>query len=704
MNHGIESSTPNEYAMRDGLARTLSPRTVAIVGVSENSPWAASAQGTLDSDAEVIFVHPKFDVLWGKRSYPDLAAIGRPVDAVFSALSAERTVRLVDEAVATGCGGIVTIAGGFAESGTAGLALQERMKGAALAAGLPIIGPNGVGMINVPRRLNLTILPAFERRVGGVSAVTHSGAMLGAIAAAANRAGGAGFNLLISAGNEAVTDIADYLDYLVDDPATRVIVLGIEKIRRPDAFFAAARRAHEAGKPIVAIKLGRSERGMRMAQSHTGTLTGDAWIYEVALKQANIQLALDVDELIDRVQFLDQLPSDKWSAVNGLSVLTLTGGFATMASDIAADEQINMPEVERLVDWLSKTIPGATVPNPLDATGFTGSQPEVWQEILDTYAAAPEFDSYLLLSQFADWDRFSAKIADPFAAVAEASKKAFILSPLAGPPGAWTNSYVDRGVAVGNGIRGSLRGIQTMARFVRSRSQSHANDASEVPLLPRPSAMCVDVPEGRMLPFAATMERLADVGIPIAPYKLLGETDSIAAPLFSGPYVVKLADVAHRTEYGAVKIGVSATDLAPTIDELRALAVRNNLPPLVAIQPAIKGFGEAFVGAKGQTELGPLVVLGLGGIFVEVLKKAGGRLAPFSAQEAAALIDEFTETGLINGFRGQPAWDRDQLTQILVATGRLAAGGREWLASMDINPLIFGPDGFVAVDALLLIS
>lgn len=695
---------PAQEKTRSALARTLSPRTVAIVGIGETSPWAGSAQRTLEADCDVVFVHPKYETVFGRPCFPDLASVGRSVDVVFSAVSAERTIDLVEQAVAAGCGGLVTIAGGFAETGPEGAELQERMRQAAVAGGMPVVGPNGVGIINLARRLRLTMLPPFVARAGGVSVVAHSGAILGALAAAANRAGGVGFNLMISAGNEAVTDMADYLDYLVDDPETRVIALGIEKIRRPQAFFAAARRAREAGKPIMAIKLGRSARGLRMAASHTGTLTGDAWTYEVAMSQANIQMAHDVDELLDRVQLLDQLPPERWSEIRGLSVLTMTGGFATMASDIAADEKIDMPEVERLSEWIGTVVPGATVPNPLDATGFVGSRPDIWLTVLSAYKDTPEFDSYIFLSQFADWDEGSAsRLVAPFSEIAQISTKPFIVSPLAGIAGAWMDRYRAEGLAVGNGLRGSLRGLQAMSRFVRSNPASFVDDAEVVPALSRPAARLIDVAEGKMLPFADTMKLLADVGIPVAPHYLIElEQDDYAVP-FDGPYVVKLADVAHRTEHGAVKVNVAADSLTMTVAELRAIAAKDNLPSLVAIQPMVKSAGEAFIGIKGNTELGPLVVFGLGGIFVEVLKKVGGRMAPFGENCALELIDEFTETGLIDGFRGQAAWDRAALARILVGAANLAAGGRDWIDSIDINPMLWTADGYCAVDGLCLL-
>jgi acetate---CoA ligase (ADP-forming) len=226
-----------------------------------------------------------------------------------------------------------------------------------------------------------------------------------------------------------------------------------------------------------------------------------------------------------------------------------------------------------------------------------------------------------------------------------------------------------------------------------------------VPRLPRPAATPVREPEGDLLPFAETMRLLAEHGIPVAPHVIVpAGADGPAGEIpFAGPYVVKLADVAHRTEHNAVRLGVSADGISGAIAELRAIAASEYLAAAVTIQPMISASGEALLGIQGESELGPLVAFGLGGIFTEALGKVGGRMAPFGPDQAHALIEEFRDVQVMHGFRGRPAWDLDALAGILVAAGQLAAGGRDWIASLDVNPLLYGSDGFQAVDALLLL-
>jgi len=679
------------------LQRLLDPRSIAVIGISEGSGFADSVRRSLAADAEFFFVHPRAERVFGHATYPDLASVGRPVDAVFSVVAAERTVDVVRDAVRIGAGGVVTVAGGYAESGPEGLRLQQAMAEHALAANMPVIGPNGVGMVNVPRKLDLCILADFARRPGGLSVAMHSGAMIEALAASAWRAGGVGFNLMVSAGNEAVTDIADYLNHFAADDATRVIALVIETIRRPDAFFSAAARCLQAGKPIVALKLGRSERSQRMAASHTGTLTGDAWVYDVAFEQAGIQRADDIDDLVDRVQFLEQLPPRRWTPVKGLAVLTGTGGFAQLASDLASEESVDIPEAVALRPFVESMIPGCTIANPLDATGFINGSDDRWSRIVGEFVNSGHFDTYLFAGQHADWDR-GEPMAKPFVAAGRDGDGAFVIAPLAGHAGSWLDPYRSAEVAVGNGLRGSLRGISTMARFMRKRRNARVNSAADVPALHRPHARALRQSGGQLFPFDATMRLLALAGIPTAPYHLIDEGSPPVLPPFDGPFVVKLADLAHRTEHGAVRLDVSAADLAQAVVELRDLAVGQGLPSNIAVQPMVYGHGEAFIGLRGSTELGPVVAFGLGGVFVEVLGRVGGRMAPMSERDAAELLAEFDDLGVLQGFRGGREWDRSALVEVLTAAGRLAAAGRDWIESIDVNPLIVTDTGLVAVD------
>lgn len=688
----------------EALRRVLNPQTIAVVGLRDGSPFVKSFMPTLTSDTTIYYVNPKHAEVLGQRTVSSLSDIAGPIDAVYCVTSAPVAVAVVEEAAKLDVGGVVLVSSGYAEMGDAsGLELQERLAAAAQSSGMAVIGPNGLGYTNIPRNIGLTIAADHRHRAGGLSIASQSGALLSGVVMAAWDRPQVGLNLVISAGNEAVTDLADYVDYLASDPQTTSIGLVIEKIRRPEAFFAAARRALRAGKPIVALKLARSSRTQEMAASHTGALTGDAWVYDVAFRQLGIGVARDPEELIDRLAIIDQLGEKYHAAGSNLAIITSTGGYSSMAMDLALDEQIQVPELDHLRGWIENLIPGVHVPNPLDTTPM--GLPHV-EQILERYTAAEDVDAVLNIHPLSDADEapYMGALLQKFVDAAHQTGKPFLVTNCAGALGGWAQSIVDASpaAAAGHGVRATLRGLQTLAEFSRRRATTGLTPGRAEPVS-RPPEATIPTPEGAMLPFAASMDLLASRGIPVAPYQLVAGDAQIPVPGFAGPYVVKLADVGHRTEHGAVELGVAASELPDAVARMRDIATRDSLPAVVAVQPMVKVRGEAFIGIQ-STELGPMVVFGLGGVMVEVLNRIGGRMAPFSRAEAEDLIAEFEDARLMHGFRGQPPWDLEALAELLVRVGDFAAGSSQWLGSLDINPLVVTEDGFAAVDALCLIK
>ncbi|HEV3328967.1 MAG TPA: acetate--CoA ligase family protein, partial [Acidimicrobiales bacterium] len=225
-----------------------------------------------------------------------------------------------------------------------------------------------------------------------------------------------------------------------------------------------------------------------------------------------------------------------------------------------------------------------------------------------------------------------------------------------------------------------------------------------VSAIERPSTALLDADGESMLTFVDSMALLVRAGFEVAPYEIVLPGAAAPTTRLVGPLVVKLADVAHRTEHGAVLLGVPPDGLASAVAHLRDLAHASGLPPTVVVQPQLRGHGEVFLGLSGTSELGPLVAFGLGGVFVEVLRRVSGRIAPFTQTDALEMIAEFDDLGVADGFRGGPPWDRSHLGALLVAAGDLAAGGRHWLRTFDVNPLIQTDTGFVAVDGVCFVE
>ncbi|HEX9494752.1 MAG TPA: acetate--CoA ligase family protein [Candidatus Limnocylindria bacterium] len=687
------------------LRRFMDPRSIAIVGARDNPGTAALVTKMADAGIELFLVNPNRPELFGAKTYPKLEAIGAPVDAVLAMVNAEVSVAVAAEAAAIDAGGVVVGAAGFGEAGKAGAALQERLSTVAAKAGMPVLGPNCLGFINATSGAWVSMTPSFPLRRGSIGVISHSGALLRPSMSAAEQRR-IGFSFLISAGNEAVTDMADYVEFLADDPSTRVICLIVEMVRRPQALLAAVDRAVAGGKAVLALRLARGERARAVARSHTGSLVGDGRAYDVAFRQHSIVLAHDLDDLFDRASLLDQIPTERWTAVRGLGVITASGGGAGLISDLSEAENVPLPAPPELAASLGPIIPGLTIPNPLDMTGFAVGNPESVDAIFRAFDAAPEFDTDLVVWGLSAHDEaFGKTMIDGLLKHAASSDRLHLLSAVDGSqPAAWTERVRTAGVGVGHGLRGTLRGLATMRAVARGRERSATLPILHTQPIARPSAKAVQVPEGAMLPFATAMSLLRGSGIPAAPFRVL---DGSAVPdpstlPFPAPYVVKLADVAHRSEVGAVRLNVTEATLADAVQELQALAARSGLAPAIVVQPQLKSSGEAFLGIQ-STELGPLVLFGIGGTMVELIRRISMRIAPFGPREAAELIDELDAPQLFTGFRGQRPWDRGELEKILIATSRLAAGSTAWLGSLDVNPLVLTADGFVAVDCLCLL-
>ena len=444
-----------------------------------------------------------------------------------------------------------------------------------------------------------------------------------------------------------------------------------------------------------------------MTQSHTGTVIGDAWVYDVAFRQAGIDTATEVDELVDRAavpRAAAQRQVDR--ALRGLGVLTGTGGFATMTADLAETESIDVPEIPELTAWVQGLIPSLRCSNPLDATGVILSNLDIWDQLVTTYAARPELDALIFLSQFAPWDTRNRRFSDRFAEVSASSDKPFLLSPARRPGGG-----VDRGVparlrhrdrqrAAGHPPRPAVPVEVHATAAVTPRSARRLGAPSRATR--RPTLL---ERRGAMLTFADSMALFARAGIDVAPYEVVLPEDDPPTTSLSGPLVVKLADVAHRTEHDAVLLGVGRRGSPEAV--ARPPHRRASAGCRHGRRPAAARAGTA----RSSSGLRRLRARPRGGV------RAGGRLRRGAAtreradSRRSAQDDAARDDRRVRRPRQSPtgsAADRPgtgpQLAGSLVAAGDLAAGARDWLRSLDVNPLIQTDAGFVAVDGVCFVA
>ncbi|MGE3686286.1 MAG: acetate--CoA ligase family protein [Acidimicrobiia bacterium] len=704
-----------ETATRVNLARMLAPATVAVVGANEQLGMSNNAVlPMLEAGRQVALVNPRRDTLYDRPVFPDLTAIGEPVDAVLSLVNADRSLDVVEEAAALGCGGVVVAAAGFLEAGEAGAELQRRLLDIAARTGIAVVGPNCAGFKNVPLGVNLFTggrldLPVSGvATIGGVGVVSQSGFLVrSALAAAKERA--LGVSIAVSSGNEAVCDLADHVAVLAADPHTSAICLVIETVRRPHEFFTAVACARAAGKPVIALKLGRSDRARHIMQSHTGAIADESWVYDLAFSEHGIIGARDIDDLLDRAQLFVQLPHERRRAIRRIGMITTSGGVAALATDLADDEGAPLPALPEIEEWVRERVPGDTV-NPLDLTGFVMTKPELMEEVFETYAGV--VDALVLGWWTGEGDEgWSSTLLGPFANVAARAGIPFVVTPVeATGVGAWTAGWRERGLVFARGVQSLYRAAEALSRFADAPVRRVRIEVAPAPSSPPPVVASV---AGPMVRFADAMALLARAGIPTAPWVVLadGADGAEGADGSEGDFdvaalgerlVVKLADMPHRTELDAVRVGVSRAEVAGVVAELRAIALAHGVPGAVAVQQMVAGHGEAFGGLQCRTSLGPIVLFGLGGVLVELSRKVSGRFLPLDARDATALAEEVAGPAVIGHIRGQRPWPIAGVVQVLQGLDRLWREHGAWLDSVDINPMIVSDDGLVAVDALMI--
>jgi acyl-CoA synthetase (NDP forming) len=684
------------------LRRLLAPLTIAVVGANESLGMSNNAvRPMLAAGRTVHLVNPKREELYGQTAFPSLTAIGEPVDAVLGLVNAARAVDLVAEAGAPGCGGVVVTAAGFGEGGPEGEALQRQLVDAAVSGGIAVVGPNCAGLRNVPLGANLFTGGPLDLEVGGVAVVSQSGFLVRAAMAAA-RDRQLGVSIAVSSGNEAVCDLADYVQVLATDEGTSVICLVIETIRRPDEFFAAVAAARAAGKSVVALKLGRGNRARRIIASHTGAIADDAWVYDVAFADHGIVSVADIDHLLDAALLFAQVPPTRRpEPIRRIGIITTSGGVAALATDIADRVDAPVPPLDELEAWVRERVPGDTV-NPLDLTGFVMTDRALTEELFERYADA--VDLLVLAWWTGEQDEgWASLLLEPFAAVAGRHHVPFVVSPVESTSvGSWVAAWRKQDVHFARGIESIYRAVaaHNVEALAPERPPPGAKRGGPAPS-GRPSLVPSDV--GPMVPFSEAMGLLTDVGIAVADHVLVRPADEVPDLRHLGDsVVVKLADVPHRTELGAVSVGVPIEDVADEVSRLRAVAEQHHVPADVVVQAMVHGVGEAFGGLLCTASLGPVLLFGRGGVQVETDGGVRGRMLPTTASGISSLVDDVAGAHVFERLRGQAAWPTGPLETVVASLVELWQRHGAWLDSVDLNPLIVTPDGPVAVDVLLI--
>ncbi len=687
------------------LAQALfEPRAVALVGASgDASKNTSRPQRFLKRHGyggRVVPVNPARSEVLGERAYASVADIPVPIDHAFVMAPGDAVERALEDCGRRGVPVMTVFSDGFADAGPQGAARQARLAARAKELGVRVLGPNSMGVINLPGRVALTVNAVLEMDsppAGATSIVSQSGTLLGTVLSR-GAARGLGFAKLVSLGNEADLGAGELVGLLADDPQTQVILLFLETVRDAGGLAAAARRAHAAGKPVVAYKLGRSALGEAMARSHTGAMAGsdaalDAYFHDCGIVRVDM-----LETLIEIAPLVAGRSAPRLFRAPRVAVLTTTGGGAASVVDrlgVAGIESAGADEaLERRLEELGVPHRGGPV---IDLT--MGAASRRYGAVLEALLASRACDA--VLAVVGSSAQFHPQHAvEPIVAAKRAA------GPGGKPLAAFLTPHAERSLA--------LLAREGVAAFRTPEACADALAAYFAWRVPRerpaiaPPVWPAGLPREGRLDEAQALALIASLGIAVADWAV-ARAPGYAHPL-GYPLAAKVLsrDIAHKTEAGGVALGIgSATEFDARVPAMLA-AVRDAEPQAriegVLVQRMESGVAEVIIGYRDDPLVGPVVLAGAGGTLAEIYKDFALRLAPVTEAEAREMIAEVKGLAVIRGYRGLPRGDEGALARAVAALSRLALAEGRPVAEAEVNPLIVKREGAVAVDGLVVLK
>ena len=690
---------------RASIKALLQPAAIAIAGASSDPAKLGSLPLTFllkhGYAGRIYPVHPTLQRISGIRCYRSLADIEADVDLLVIAVAAARIPGLLDDCRPGQVKAALILSSGFAETGSEGARLQDALREQASAKGIRFVGPNSVGVANLHDKICPSISQVFDQAglaAGPIGFVSQSGAVGTAITALAH-VEQIGIGYFLSTGNEGDLEFGDFCDYFAADPAVRIIAGYVESIRDGNKFRAAAIKAAQAGKPIVLIKVGTSEAGGRAVRSHTGALAGAEDVYRAAFEQLGVIRVHSIEALIDVLKVSSAFPGVARGARGGsrVAVLSHSGGAGVLMADTCISEGLDVaPPSAGLVEMLRQRLPPyASFQNPIDMTANVIFDPELMAGTVRDVVQSGEYDAVMLCVNLI-W-RQGPALAGQLAKLAQVAEAAGVLvgvAWIAGRPEPL--AHLNKSVPV---FADPVRCVNAIAARLRWEARRHGVVADSVPAA-ADGGTIANIANGDLTTFAAQERLLRRYEIPMAPCALVASLDEAqhAAARLGYPVVAKVVakNLAHKSEVGGVCLNLATEDsLAQAYARLDALAIADR--ECFLIQKMIGGPLEVFVGMKRDDVFGPVIVVGLGGIYVEIIRDTVMRLAPFDRRQAERLIRGSKFFPLIDGARGRPKLDIAALAGI-VSQVSLLATREPAISSLDLNPVIVGESGAQVVD------
>lgn len=702
------ANTPRKSACSQSLARLVDPESIAIIGASDRagSLGARTVANLLTHSrfrGRPYLVNPTRDTVAGLRSYGSITELPEAPDVALVTVPASAVMPVLRDCAAKGVRHAVVFTSGFGELGEAGRSAEAEMLQIARDGGMRLYGPNSPGLCNLNRRLGMMFSPSFklDQRPGPVGLATQGGGIGRCFLQAMER--GMGVGLWASTGNEVDLCVADFVRYMADADDITTIVTAMEGIRNGPDFIGAALHAADRGKPVIALKVGRSAYGARAVRSHTGSMSGQAEVNSAALRQAGVVEVDDIDELIDTAAlFARRRPS----GTERVAVFGFSGGACALAADAVGEVGLELSEFgEATLARLRECLPDyAGIANPVDATSDILIDAEIGYHGLQAVVRDAATD--VVLYPFpCDYAELTGRIAETAVRIHSEDATPIVAVWTSDRLGEGWQRLVEGGLVPSRCVKKSALLIRRWIEHGRWAA-GRDRDWKPLPLEPLGGDRIAHTEP-------AAKQRIGDYGIG-APQGAVAATADEAVRIADSlgyPVVAKVvsAELAHKSDVGGVEIGLA--DAAAVRDAFARIVdvVPANAPGItiegVLIERMLREPGcETLVGIVRDPVFGPVMTFGLGGLHTEIFKDVSRRLLPLTEEAAQRMIGEIKGSALLTGYRGRPPADVDALAAALVSLSRLATDPNEQVEELEINPLWVGAAGrgVQALDCVLV--
>jgi acyl-CoA synthetase (NDP forming) len=706
------TSTRPLYKHRE-LERMLNPQSLAIIGASPRA--GAFGERVLnnlqDYAGRIHLVNARYEKIGERRCYPTVAALPESPDVAVITVARDVVDQVVEECIAAGVGGMIVFASGYSETGKPErIAQQERLAQRARESGIPMIGPNCIGTVNFALRSRITFMPYAVMPAphpGSIGIISQSGALGFSMEQAMHR--GVSVSHVLTSGNSCDVDMADYVAYLADEPNCGAIALLFEGMANPMRLVEACEYAWSRGKPVVACKLAVGAYGAEAAMSHTGSLAGSQAAYRAAFERAGVVLVENYEQIMETAAFLAKAPAPRG---RGIAVLASSGGAAIMAADKAEAHGVALPQPEAAAAAvLEARIPefGSTR-NPVDVTAMVMNDPECIPNCAEALMADPNFSALVVPMVFAS----AAAVArvPMYGALARKHGKPVVIAWISD----WLEGPTSRELEQEPGVtlfRSMDRAFSTLAAWHRAGDARQRPARKVVPQIAagaKQEAAAMIAAAGRTLTERESKAAFAAYGIPVVREILTQSANQAAeaAATLGLPVVLKVEspDLPHKTEAGVIRLNLKTeSDVRDAYAAIMQNANRVSPKPAingVLVQPMVPEGIEVMIGARVDPLFGPLVLVGLGGVLVELLKDTAIGLAPVTQPEAQAMLASLKGQAALNGFRGSQPVDTNALADIICRVSEFIADHQTTVAEIDVNPLLCAGSRILAVDALIV--